>query len=165
MPGPTNGEWFPHIELSLVGGGRLVLPDALAGHFGVVLIFCGSWCPYCNAQLAAFERASRTLAGLDTRVAALSVDDERATDALVATRHLRFPVGYGANAKEIADSTGADANADPVYLNSTGFVLAPDGTVLTAVHSTGAIGRLMPEDAAGFIRYVLSSFTKPQRKR
>lgn len=42
----------------------------------------------------------------------------------------------------------------PVYLHSTGFVLDPEGKVVVAVHSTGAIGRLVPEDVAGLIRYV-----------
>jgi hypothetical protein len=32
-------------------------------------------------------------------------------------------------------------------------VLAPDGTVLTAVYSSAAIGRLVAGDVAGFIRY------------
>jgi len=40
-----------------VGGGTISLPDDLADSYGVVLIYRGSWCPYCNAQLAAFSRA------------------------------------------------------------------------------------------------------------
>ena len=43
-----------------------------------------------------------------------------------------------------------------VYLQSTGFVLAPDGTVLTAVYSSGAIGRLMPDDVLGLLAYIQS---------
>jgi len=41
------------------------------------LFYRGAWCPYCNAQLRAFERASQALAGNGIRVAALSVDDAR----------------------------------------------------------------------------------------
>jgi len=33
-------------------------------------------------------------------------------------------------------------------------VLAPDGTVVTAVYSSGAIGRLVPDDVVGLIRYL-----------
>ena len=51
------------------------MPDAFADGFGVILFYRGSWCPYCNAQLRAFQRATDTLAELDVRVAALSVDD------------------------------------------------------------------------------------------
>lgn len=33
-------------------------------------------------------------------------------------------------------------------MQSTGFVLAPNGTMLTAVYFSAAIGRLVPEEAA-----------------
>ena len=57
---------------------------------------------------------------------------------------------------EIAASTGAYVNDSPRYLQSTGFVLDPDGKVITAVYSSGAIGRLVADDVVGFVRYVKS---------
>ena len=111
-------------------------------------------CPYCNAQLRAFQRASATLADAGARVAALSVDDEAATAALIAKHGLTFPVGFGADAPAVAGLTGAFVNPDPVYLQSTGFVLDPAGKVVVSVYSSGAIGRLVPEDVAGLVRYV-----------
>ena len=53
-----------------------------------------------------------------------------------------------------ADLTGAFVNPDPVYLQSTGFVLDPAGKVVVSVYSSGAIGRLVPDDVAGLVRYV-----------
>jgi hypothetical protein len=50
--------------------------------------------------------------------------------------------------------TGAYINDDPRYLQSTDFVLAPDGTVLVAVYASDAIGRLVADDVAGYIRYL-----------
>jgi thiol-disulfide isomerase/thioredoxin len=91
-------------------------PDVFAGDFGVVLFYRGAWCPYCNAQLRAFERSAQALADADIRVAALSVDDRQSTAALVAKLDLTFPVGYGAVAPAIASRTGAFVNPDPVYL-------------------------------------------------
>jgi hypothetical protein len=38
-------------------------------------------------------------------------------------------------------------------VQSTGFVLDPAGRVVVSVYSSGAIGRLVPEDAIGLIRY------------
>ena len=38
----------------------------------------------------------------------------------------------------------------------SGFVLDKQGRILTAVYSSGAIGRLVPEDVAGFVRYIES---------
>ncbi len=52
-----NGDVFPALQLAAVGGGTISLPGDLAGSFGVVLFYRGSWCPYCNAQLAVFHRA------------------------------------------------------------------------------------------------------------
>jgi hypothetical protein len=54
----------------------------------------------------------------------------------------------------LAAATGAMINDDPVFLQSTGFVLNPAGQVVVGVYSTGAIGRLVPDDVIGLIRYL-----------
>jgi peroxiredoxin len=150
----SPGSAFPALSLALPGGTALALPDAFAGDFGAVLFFRGSWCPYCNAQLRAFQRAAESLAETGVRVAALSVDDEPTTADLIAKHGLTFPVGHSADARAIADLTGAFVNPDPVYLQSTGFVLDPVGKVVVSVYSSGAIGRLVPEDVTGLVRYL-----------
>jgi peroxiredoxin len=122
----------------------------------VILFSRGSWCPYCNAQLRAFQRAADKLNGLDVKVVALSVDDEATTRALIAKHGLTFPVGHSADPAAIHDATGAFVNPDPSYLQSTGFVLDPSGNVILSVYSSGAIGRLMPEDVAGLVNYLKS---------
>lgn len=147
------GDRFPSIDLRIAGGEDTRLPDLLAGHVGIVLFYRGSWCPYCNAQLRAFERAHDELADLDARVVALSVDDEPTTLDLIASHNLRFPVGHSAAAPAVAAATGAFVNAEPRFLQSTGFVLDPAGNVVLSVYSSGAIGRLTPDDVAGMLRY------------
>ena len=154
MPLLRPGDTFPDLTLTLPGGQTLPLPETFAGQFGVVLFYRGSWCPYCNSQLRAFQRASQTLADIGVRVAALSVDDEATTADLIAKHHLTFPVGFGAGAHAVAELTGAFVNPDPVYLQSTGFVLDPAGKVVVSVYSSGAIGRLVPDDVAGLVRYL-----------
>jgi peroxiredoxin len=149
-----NGQPFPPLEVRAVGGGTISLPGDLAGFYGVVLIYRGSWCPYCNAQLTGFSRALDGLTGLGVKVIALSVDDQETSAALVAKHKLRFPVGHSADAGKIAAATGAYVNDEPRYLQSAGFVLAPDGTVLVAVYSSDAIGRLVADDVVGYIRYL-----------
>ena len=52
-PVPAGRRWRHHL-----------LAGDLAGSYGIVLVYRGSWCPYCNAQLASFSRAS---AGPDRR--------------------------------------------------------------------------------------------------
>ncbi|HZZ55263.1 MAG TPA: redoxin domain-containing protein [Trebonia sp.] len=154
MPLLNPGDPFPRLTIDTTDGQTLTLPGAFAGDFAVVLFNRGAWCPYCNAQLRAFERAGRALAGNGIRVAALSVDDQETAAALVARHKLTFPVGYGADAAAVAALTGAFVNPDPVYLQSTGFVLDPAGKVVVSVYSSGAIGRLVPDDVVGLVRYV-----------
>ena len=148
------GDPFPELALTTPGGEVVRLPEVFDGAFGVVLFYRGSWCPYCNAQLRAFQRANASLAEVGVRVAALSVDDEATTAALVAKHGLEYPVGFGADAHALAESTGAFVNPDPLYVQSTGFVLDQHGKVIVSVYSSGAIGRLVPEDVTGLVRYV-----------
>jgi peroxiredoxin len=150
----SPGDQFPALTVTLAGGGTLQLPDALAGHFGVILLYRGSWCPYCNAQLRAFQRAHDALAAVDARVVALSVDDEATTQAFIAKHGLQFPVGHSADPRAVAAATGAFVNDDPLYLQSTGLVLDLTGRVIVSVYSSGAIGRLVPDDVTGLVRYI-----------
>ena len=118
------------------------------------LFYRGSWCPYCNAQLRAFQRAAGSLAEVGAKVVALSVDDEATTLDLIAKHGLTFPVGHSADARAIAQATGAFIHEDALFLQSTGFVLDPAGRVVVSVYSSGAFGRLVPEDVLGMIRYL-----------
>jgi peroxiredoxin len=154
MPLLGPGSTFPGLTLTPPGQPALTLPDALGGSFGALLFFRGAWCPYCNAQLRAFQHASDSLTEAGIKVAALSVDDEATTADLIGKHGLTFPVGHSADAAAIADLTGAFVNCDPVYLQSTGFVLNPVGQVVVSVYSSGAIGRLVPEDVLGLVRYL-----------
>jgi NAD(P)-dependent dehydrogenase (short-subunit alcohol dehydrogenase family)/peroxiredoxin len=150
----SPGDSFPMLTITPADGRPLELPGALAGHFGVVLLYRGGWCPYCNAQLRAFGRAADRLAELDIRVVALSVDDEAATRQTIAELGLAFPVGHNADADAVAAATGAFVNDQPRYLQSTGFVFDREGRVIVSVYSSGAIGRLVPEDVIGLVKYV-----------
>jgi peroxiredoxin len=148
------GDRFPTLNVPLAGGETLSLPNALAGGFGVVLFYRGAWCLYCNAQLRAFERASDSLAEVGAKVVALSVDDEATTSEVVAKHGLAFPVGHSADAEAISAATGAFVDPERGFLQSTGFVVNPDGQVVVSVYSSGAIGRLVPDDVVGLIRYL-----------
>src|ERR1700757_690302 len=148
------GDPFPELTVALPGGRTLQLPGGLAARFGVVLYYRGSWCPYCNAQLSAFQRSLDTLAAADISVVALSVDDEATTVDLIARHGLRFPVGHSADAAAISHATGAFVNPGPPYLQSTGFMLDPGGRVIVSVYSSGAIGRLVPQDVAGLAGFL-----------
>lgn len=154
MPLLSPGDAFPTLAVTPVDADPIELPQAWHGHFGVVLFFRGAWCPYCNAQLRAFRRAGEKLAEADIRVAALSIEDEATTRELVAKHDLAFAVGHSADAPAIAAATGAFLNPDPAFIQSTGFILDPDGRVIVSVYSSGAIGRLVPDDVVGMVNHV-----------
>jgi peroxiredoxin len=151
-----NGDVFPSLTFARAGGGAIHLPGDLAGGFGVILFHRGSWCPYCNAQLAAFARAADDFADEGIRIVSVSSDDQEKSEALVAKHRLAFPVGYGADAHAVSAVTGAFVNENPVSLQATGFILDPEGQVVTAVYSTRAIGRLVPDDVLNFVRHYKS---------
>lgn len=153
------GDPFPTLSVDVVGRDTVQLPDALTGSFAVVLFYRGAWCPYCNAQLRAFQRAADRFAEAGIEVVAVSVDDEATTRELVTKYGLTFPVGHSVDARHVADLTDAFVNDEPEYLQSTGFVLDPDGSVIVSVYSSGAIGRLMPDDALGLVAYLREKST------
>ncbi len=151
------GDVFPQVTMKVadVDGDRTVdVPNVFGGGFGVVLFYRGAWCPYCLQQLRSFERAQRQFEELDIGVVAWSADDRDTTATLVAELGLTFPVGHSAEVAALAASTGAFISTEPSFLQSTGFVVDGDGRVVVSVYSSGAIGRLVPQDVAGLVRRV-----------
>jgi hypothetical protein len=65
-------------------------------------------------------------------------------------------VGHSADAEQVASITGANTNDSPRYLQTTGFLLAPDGKILNAAYSSGPIGTLVAEDVVGMVTYLKS---------
>lgn len=156
MTNLQNGQILPAFEVPAAGGGTVHIPQDLRGSFGVVLIYRGAWCPYCQAQLAGFERSRSKLADAGIKVVALSVDDEATTIGTIQKHKLTFPVGHSADAEKVAGVTGAYTNADPHYLQTTGFLIDPDGRIVNAVYSSGPIGRLVADDVVGVVNYLKS---------
>jgi peroxiredoxin len=151
-----NGQLFPSLDIRALRGGTIQISQSLRGSYGVVLIYRGGWCPFCQAQLAGFQRVSEKLAATGIKVVALSVDDEAATAGTVEKHKLGFPVGHSADVDKVAAITGAYTNETPRYLEATGFLLAPDGRILNAVYSSGPLGRLVAEDVIGMVAYLKS---------
>ena len=94
MPLLHPGDTFPQLTLNIPGAQAIGVPGSLAGEFGVVLFNRGAWCPYCTAQLRAFQRAGESLAQAGVRVVALWVDDEKTTTEFIAKHRLTFPLGH-----------------------------------------------------------------------
>lgn len=162
-----NGDLFPSLSFPRAGGGEVHLPGDLAGAYGVILFYRGSWSPACNEQLGAFAHAADAFAEEGIRIVSVSADDREATEALVERHRLGFTVAYAADAKAVSAVIGAFVNEDAVYLDATGFVINPGGQIETAVYtsaegsedrivtisySSGTAGRLLPGDVLKLVR-------------
>jgi peroxiredoxin len=150
----ANGQQFPTITASRVGGGEMTIPQSTEGKWTVLLFYRGHWCPYCRQQLIDFQRSLEQLHEIGAEVVALSVDPIEKAQETVEKHNLTFPVLYGLNAHEIAQKIGANINEDPLFLQSTDFVLQPDGKIALSVYSSGAIGRLVASDTIKFTKYL-----------
>lgn len=154
----TNGETLPDLSLSSVSHGTVSLSEYLKGAWSIVLFYRGNWCPFCNAQLNAYQRKLPEFEKLGVRIVAISADPPDEAKQTVEKHHLSFPVLYGARPASAAKTFGAymASNEHGTYVNSTNFILDPNGAIVIAVYSSGAIGRIVPDDALGFIKYIQS---------
>lgn len=163
---------FPSLIFPRAGGGEIHLPGDLAGGFGVILFYRGSWSDVCVAQLDEFSRAADKLGSEGIKVISVSVDDRETSEALAENHKLTIPVAYCTDARAVSAVTGIPINEDSAYFEATGFVLNPDGRItfatystydgvddriVTAISSSGPITRLSPDEVLQLVRYVRSS--------
>lgn len=151
-----NGVKLPALSFSKVGGGTLSLPDDFAGSYGVLQVYRGAFCPYCNEMLAGYQAALSDLTDAGIKMAAISVEDEAKATELAAKHQLEFPVGYGADPDQMAEATGAFTREVPIrpkFLEATGFILNPLGQIVAATYSTGPVGRIVPSDVLRVVAF------------
>lgn len=91
---------------------------------------------------------------------AASVDNLDDAQKTIERHKLTFPVAYGLSARDFSERTGAFFDEQKGHLHATGFLIAPDGTVATAVYSTGAIGRLTAADTLAMIDHLAKAKSK-----
>ena len=70
---------------------------------------------------------------------------------------LTFPLGYGLPLKETAAALGAFYEERRNILQSTGFVVRPDRTIVVSQYSSGPIGRLIWQDVLGLVQFYKKS--------
>ncbi|HUY07065.1 MAG TPA: redoxin domain-containing protein [Acidimicrobiales bacterium] len=152
MTGLANGTRFPSMEMQQVGGKRLSLPDELEGVYGVVLAYRGSWCTRCNFQLAQFQQSLAQFVSEGIGVTAFSTDDETHAKEMVERHGITFPIGFGIDVEDSSQLLRSYVNDAHRSLESSNFLLSPDGTIELAVYSSGPIGRLVPDDVIDIVR-------------
>lgn len=148
-PPPTSppalgvGTRAPAFNLPRLGGGPPVSLSAVAHGRPVILNFWASWCTDCQAELAAFARASHQLAG---KVSFVGIDtsetDPRAALALEHHAGIAYPTGFAAD-ETVADSYLVGALPETFFIDSAGRIrsFVPGKETLAGLLSTA--GSLM----------------------
>ena len=74
---------------------------------------------------------------------------------MIDAEHVTFPVAYGLDAKQIAQTLGCFYQEDPdgAFLQPTDFIIRPDGSIESATYSTSAVGRLTAKEALAIITH------------
>jgi peroxiredoxin len=97
---------------------------------------------------------------LDVRLLAASADSIEETTKTVKDHQLTFPVAYGLDVEEVSSVTGAFYDEEEKFIHATGFLVNREGTIIVASYSTGAIGRLTPQDCLTLITYLQAKQVK-----
>lgn len=151
------GDVFPRLTFRIVDGSEIEVPGDLKQPWNVVLFNRGHWCPYCVAQLKSFQSGLEQLTAEGIGVIAASVDGIDHARETKARTGATFPIAYGLPVIETAEAIGAFYDPAPSftapYIQSTGFLLGPDGRVVVSVYSSGGIGRLVWQDVLALVRY------------
>lgn len=91
---------------------------------------------------------------LGVRIAAASVDPIDNVRRLKEGLRVGFPMYAEVDAATVSEATGAHLHTgEKTYLHATGFLVDPDGTVITAVYSTGPIGRFTASEILRKVRF------------
>lgn len=93
------------------------------------------------------------LRGSGIAIVAASTDPAVEATKTVAELGLTFPVGYGLPLLETAQRIGGFYEERRGILHGTGFLLRSDGSIGMSLYSSGAIGRLVPDDVLRLVRF------------
>jgi len=114
-------------------------------------------------QLGAFQDQFEVLRDEGIRVVAASTDSLENATSTVHTLELKFPIGYGVPRQQTQARLGGYSDEKRNILHASGFLLRPEGTIGVAVYSSGAIGRLTPDEVLRSVRF-WKSREQPEQK-
>ena len=109
--------------------------------------------------MAAYSAKKSEFDEIGVSILAASVDT-RENAALLQDEN-EFPIAYGVTRAQ-TDTIGCWWEERRSIVQPSNFVLDDAGKVLSATYSTGPVGRLEPEDALKFIRFVDGQKKKAQ---
>lgn len=89
---PKRGDLVPEFALPDAGGETISLLETLAGGPVVLAFYRGAWCPYCNIQLAAYERVLAEIVETGGRLIAISPQKPDGSLSMIDKNNLTFDV-------------------------------------------------------------------------
>src|SRR5262245_45925954 len=167
------GDRAPAFRLPDARGGEVALDDLLADGPVVLVFYRGAWCPYCNLQLAAFQRALGDIRATGATLVAVSPQTPDQSLTLAEQKALEFPVlsdaGNAVAIKyglvftqseavtstsrrlgiDLADFNGDDSNTLPA---ASTFVIGEDAVIRFASVSADYRWRVGPEEVLAALR-------------
>jgi peroxiredoxin len=84
------GAKAPAVTLAGIDGADFALGAAFAEKPTVLVFYRGSWCPYCNRQLAALGEIEGKLLALGYQIIAVSPDTAAGLSAMAGKNHLNY---------------------------------------------------------------------------
>lgn len=168
-----QGDRAPEFDLPDGPDGTVSLASRLQRGPVVLIFYRGGWCPYCNIQLRAYQRALAAVDAAGGQVMALSPQTPEKTRETKRANALTFDVlsdtnnavahAFGiayrlpeelqavmtANDKALPGMNGDDSWELPLAAT---YVIAPDGTLALAATELDYRRRLEPDDAVSVLR-------------
>ena len=167
------GQEAPDFALPNVHGRQVSLSEALRTGPAIVTFYRGGWCPYCNIQLKAYQRALPAITDLGGQLIAISPQLPDASLSTAEKNGLEFEVlsdvgnlvarSFGlvyalpeelraalrSNNKALPAINGDDSWELPLPAT---FVIAPDRRIALAYVDVDYRHRLAPEDLTASLR-------------
>lgn len=81
------------------------------------------------------------------------VDPMNKTEEFVGKLGLSYPVAYGMDMETTRLKTGAFFEENRKFVQPACFLLRPNKTIEVAAYSSGPIGRFVPQDVIGLVRF------------
>ncbi|MBS3780351.1 MAG: redoxin domain-containing protein, partial [Desulfovermiculus sp.] len=108
---------------------------------------------FCSQQLADFQQAMDDFRAENMGILAGSVDALPEAQKTVKELGLSFAVAHGLDLDTIGQSLGGFFESEKRFLQPSGFLIRPTGTIEVASYSSGPIGRLKAADVLALTRY------------
>ncbi len=145
-----SGDQFPSLDLKLVNGGTVRIPEEIQSPYAVLLFHRGHWCRHSMRQLAEYEGMKVELEALGVTIYAISADSlEQAQQ--VAARGLTFPLAHGMTEEEVAFIGGWWRDDRGGYVQPAEFLIERTGYIFGSLYASGIPSGLTPERAAVWV--------------